>query len=96
MNSWALDSCTHHTGTPPTDDYTSTTQTVNFAAGTVPGGFGSQQCISIPIIDDNLCETTESFSVSATSTNGDAEFPNGNAAVVQIADNDSKSSNDNF
>ena len=74
-------------------DYTSTTQAVTFSAGTVPGGFGSRQCINIPIIDDILVENPESFSVSASSTNGDVDFPNGNAAVVQIADNDSKSSN---
>ncbi len=59
-----------------------------FPAGTSPGVAGATQCSSITINDDNCCELTESFGVTASSNDPDVMFPNGDFAIVNIEDND--------
>ena len=49
----------------------------------------SRDCANIGIIDDNLIESTESFTVTLSSTNFQVNILNSNALVF-IADNDSK------
>ena len=67
-------------------DYTTTTQTVNFPSGSSPT---AQMCIDIPIIDDNIVESNELFSVSASSSMSNVQFaPGANTASVVIVDND--------
>ncbi|XP_064394225.1 uncharacterized protein LOC135341566 isoform X3 [Halichondria panicea] len=66
-------------------DYESTSVTVSFPAGSVPG---SQRTVSIPINDDNCVERPETFRVTATSTDTDVTFPRGSSSTVSIQDND--------
>ena len=68
-------------------DFTSTTTTVTFAAGSVAG---AQMCINIPITDDNCCEVLENFQVDASSTNAGVTFRTSSSATVFIQDNDGK------
>ena len=54
---------------------------------------GSPLCCNIPINDDNLVENVESFSVTLTTTDSNnANLLAPTTAIVNIADNDSKSS----
>jgi len=55
-------------------------------------GTDSLECCNIPINDDNLCEDTESFTVSlnTTATASDATLINPVQATVSIIDNDSE------
>ncbi len=68
-------------------DYESTSVTVSFPAGSIPG---SQRTVSIPINDDNCVERPETFRVTATSTDTDVTFPRGSSSTVSIQDNDSE------
>ncbi len=56
---------------------------VTFPAQASPG---TELCASIVIVDDNIVEGTESFTVTA----GTGIFPNGNTETVNIQDNDGK------
>jgi hypothetical protein len=68
------------------NDYTMTSQTVTFLPGSSPP---AQMCINVPIIDDNLVEPSELFSLSATSSVANVQFaPGADSASVVIADND--------
>ena len=71
-------------------DFSTSAATLNFAAGTVAGGPGSQLCINVPINDDICCEQLENFQVLASSTNPGVIFSGGNTANVLIQDNDSE------
>ena len=71
-------------------DFSTTTSTLNFAAGTVPGGPGSQLCVNIPINDDICCELLESFQVGLSSTNPGVVFSGSTSLSVSILDNDSE------
>ena len=55
-------------------------------------GTDSLECCNIPINDDNLVETTESFTVSlsTTASASDATLINPVQATVSITDNDSE------
>ena len=69
-------------------DYTSTSTSVTFLAGSA---IGTTMSISIPINDDSFVEQLmEGFTVTASSANPDVMFPNGNSAIVRITDNDGK------
>ncbi len=46
----------------------------------------SRQCALISIVDDDIVEHTESFTVTA----GVGVFPGGNTQIVYIVDNDGK------
>ena len=71
-------------------DFSTTTSTLNFAAGTVSGGPGSQLCVNIPINDDICCESFESFQVGLSSTNPGVVFSGSTSLSVSILDNDSE------
>ena len=69
-----------------TNDYTSTVTTLTFEA---LSGSGTVRGFSIPIIDDDLCELTETFGLSASIVNDRGTFSaGGNMATGQITDND--------
>ncbi len=51
---------------------------------------GTQVCTPIPITDDTDVELSESFLVSASSTDSQVLFPGGSSSSVSIADNDSE------
>ena len=54
----------------------------------------TRECVTIPIVDDDLLEDTESFSVSAFSLSSAATVvANRSSANVLIADNESKNIN---
>ncbi len=61
-------------------------QQVTFPAGS---GVGSQQCINIVIVNDNINEANEQFSLSLTAGQN-SEIGNPGAATVTIIDDDSK------
>ena len=71
-------------------DFSTTSSTLNFAAGTVAGGIGSRLCVNVPINDDICCEALENFQVDASSTNPIVTFPSGTSSSVFITDNDSE------
>ena len=52
----------------------------------------SRQCVEIFIVDDDLLESFETFSVELTTTD-ESVFPIRNSSTVVIVDNDSKFSN---
>ena len=49
----------------------------------------SQQCVEIFIVDDDVLESFETFSVELTTTD-ESVFPIRNSSTVVIVDNDSK------
>ena len=52
----------------------------------------SRQCVEIFIVDDDLLETFETFSVELTTTD-ESVFPIRNSSTIVIVDNDSEFSN---
>ena len=55
-----------------------------------PEGQSTTQCLSIPIIDDEVLETTEMFTIELQSTSPNVSAnPSANSAMVVIMDNDS-------
>ena len=68
-------------------DYTETVQSLVFPAGTSSGAY---LCISIPIINDGIAETNQSFSVILTSLTLDVlTVPDGGGqATVTIIDDE--------
>ncbi len=52
---------------------------------------GEQLCVNVSIIDDQILESTEFFTVRPTSSDADVTIANSTATVVEITDNnDSK------
>ena len=69
-------------------DYTSTVTTLTFEA--LSGG-GTVRNFSIPINNDSLCESTETFGLSASIVNGRGTFSaGGNMSTGQFTDDDGK------
>ena len=68
---------------PALSDYTSVSTDLTFNSGT------TNQTVMIPIVGDNVVESTESFSVSLT-TGDSAVMLNPSTATVTIQDDDSK------
>ena len=69
------------------DDYSRVVTQITFSAGS---GVGSQQCINVSIVNDNVVEMTEQFSLSlAAGQNSVIGFPD--TATVEIIDDDCKS-----
>lgn len=66
-------------------DYTATQGTVTFPAGSV------RQTITVPIVDDNVLESTETFSVALSSPSINASIGNPATATVTIIENDNGS-----
>ncbi|WP_412468438.1 Calx-beta domain-containing protein [Pedobacter sp. KLB.chiD] len=85
QNSFTVDYATAN-GTALADlDYTATSGTLTFPANS-PAGTVLQ--IAIPVIDDNLIESSESFTVNLSNINGfDVAIGTGSATIA-IADND--------
>lgn len=52
----------------------------------------SRQCVEIFIVDDDMLESFETFSVELTTTD-ESVFPIRNSSTIVIVDNDSKFSN---
>ena len=71
---------------PAPGDYTSVTQLLTFTPST------TQLSVSIPIIDDNVVESTEAFISQLTGLipSDAAVILSPNEAVIQIIDNDRK------
>ena len=63
-------------------DYTATAGTLNFAAGE------TSQTITIPIIDDNINDPNETFTVSLSSPTGGATLGVSTLSTITINDND--------
>lgn len=70
-------------GSAGTSDYTGTSFTASWAAGQ-----SGTQTISIPIVDDNNVEGSETFTVRITSASGGATISSADDATVTILDND--------
>ena len=69
-------------------DYTSIMSTLTFEA---LSGSGTARGFSVSINNDNLCEPTETFGLSASIVNGRGTFSaGGNMATGQITDDDGK------
>lgn len=69
-------------------DFNNGVQSVSFAANTEPAGAGSQMCINVSIVNDELVERTENFQVIASSGDSEVVFTNGNSSNVFINDDD--------
>ena len=68
---------------PASSDYTSVSMDLTFNSGT------TTQTVMIPIVGDNVVESTESFTVSLTSADS-AVTLNPSTTTVTIQDDDSK------
>ena len=68
-------------------DYAETVQSLVFPAGTSSGAY---LCVSIPIINDGIAETNQSFSVILTSPSPDVltVSENGGQTTVTIIDDE--------
>ena len=68
------------------EDYKEQSSTCTYPAGAVAG---DTQCLSIPIIDDNICDGDRFFTVSLTTFDPLVWIiPEQNSLEVQIVDND--------
>ena len=65
-------------------DYTDISVSLTFLPGSVPG---VQECTQIEIIDDQLVESNEAFTISLSSTDTEINLAPGNGSVT-ILDND--------
>ncbi|MFM6367299.1 MAG: Calx-beta domain-containing protein, partial [Dolichospermum sp.] len=63
-------------------DYTNTPITVNFAAGE------TSKTVTIPIIDDNVYEPTETVNLTLSNPTGGATLGTQKTAILNIVDND--------
>ena len=69
-------------------DYTSTVTTLTFE---VLSGGGTVRNFNVTIINDNLCESTETFGLNASIVGDRGTFSaGGNMATGQITDDDGK------
>ena len=59
-----------------------------FIAGTEPFGAGSQMCLNFSIIDDQLVEPTERFTVCGRSSQNAVVILNNGCTDIKIRDND--------
>ena len=68
------------------DDYGFTSQVLTFGASSV---IGATLNVMVPIVDDNLCERTETVNVEGSVTELRANFTVPHQTVCNITDNDS-------
>ena len=61
---------------------------LTFASGTVPFGSGSQMCLNFSIIDDQIIEPTERFTICGSSSQSSVQILNNGCADIKIADNE--------
>ena len=64
------------------EDYTAVSGTLNFPEGTF------QQTITIPILNDQLREVPEQFSIKLSEPTGEVDLANPSVAVINIQDNE--------
>ena len=64
------------------EDYTAVSGTLNFPEGTF------QQTITIPILNDQLREATEQFSIKLSEPTGEVDLASPSTAVISIQDNE--------
>ena len=67
-------------------DFTPLTQAQSF----IPGFQTARQCTNVQVLNDNILESDETFSVTLSSTDGSVNFAN-QSSVVTIIDNDGQS-----
>lgn len=65
-----------------------TVNDLTFASGTAPLESGSQMCLNFSIIDDQIIEPTERFTVCGSSSQSSVEILNNGCADIKIADNE--------
>jgi hypothetical protein len=59
-----------------------------FVSGTEPFGAGSQMCLNFSIVDDELVEPTERFTVCGRSSQNAVVILNNGCTDIKIRDND--------
>ena len=64
-----------------------------FAASTEPQGPGSQMCLNFSIIDDQLVEPTERFTVCGLSPDTSVNILNNGCTDIKITDNEGENAN---
>jgi hypothetical protein len=64
------------------EDYTAVSGTLDFPEGTF------QKTITIPILNDQVRESTEQFSIKLTDPTGEVDLANPSTAVINIGDNE--------
>ena len=64
-----------------------------FSSGTEPFGPGYQMCLNFSIIDDQIVEPTERFTVCGLSSQSSVQILNNGCADIKIADNEGKHDN---
>jgi hypothetical protein len=64
------------------EDYTAVSGTLDFPEGTF------QRTITIPILNDQVRESTEQFSIKLTDPTGEVDLANPSTAVINITDNE--------
>ena len=75
-------------GSGDTDIVDLTMNDLVFSSGTQPFGPGSQMCLNFSIIDDQLVEPTERFTVCGRSSQNAVVILNNGCTDIKIRDND--------
>ena len=75
-------------GSGDTDIKDLTMNDLVFTSGTQPFGPGSQMCLNFSIIDDQLVEPTERFTVCGRSSQNAVVILNNGCTDIKIRDND--------
>ncbi len=70
-------------------DYSDLSTSLTFSDGTSPGGSGAEMSFDVDLIDDSIVENTETFNLSASTAEAQAQF-NLDTAEANIEDDDSK------
>ena len=78
----------HIAGSGDTDIVDLTMNDLVFSSGTQPFGPGSQMCLNFSIIDDQLVEPTERFTVCGRSSQNAVVILNNGCTDIKIRDND--------
>ena len=65
-----------------------TVNDLTFTSGTVPLESGSQMCLNFSIIDDQIIEPTERFTICGSSSQSSVEILNNGCADIKITDNE--------
>ena len=75
-------------GSGDTDIVDLTMNDLVFSSGTQPFGPGSQMCLNFSVIDDQLVEPTERFTVCGRSSQNAVVILNNGCTDIKIGDND--------
>ena len=69
---------------------------ITYTSGTQPFGHGSQMCFDLSVIDDELVEAIEQYTICATGQALQVVFEGGNCIDIFIEDNDGMSKCNNI